>query len=820
MSNDNKLLAFENFSVDRQQRILLHNNKHVQLTPKAFDILLVLIENKNRIVSKTELMERVWPGIAVEEGNITKNISYLRKILANGNDGNGDDGQERLEQESNKYIVTISKRGYRFIQDVKEISAATVEQAATEQDLHFVPSALVVEVDDPGGKVEQQAELPESQSLPALSKSYSGSLRRLPFSAILLLIGILAGAVAVGIILRPFLANEAAEVEDVEVRGWKAEQGPDLLKLSLSPDGKLIAYSKNETGHPDIYIGTLPGFQTQVVTSDEWSDYNPIWSPDSRRIAYVSNRLDGAELWTTSMLGGEGEKIESFKSPQVQLLHWSADGKRIFYVASQELYSLNLASREKVKLASFGENVMTENLSISPDEQSIAYSAKSNAEFQIFIARIDGSGEQQITTTGEYNGSPVWFPDGKRILHTSKKGDFYQVHIVSVDGRRQDRMLHNRQSAKLVRLAPDGKTIFYQVLTGESDIYRMNLASGEEAQLASQTLLEMFPEVSPNGEAVAFHQANPESNVLQGKILIQSASIKDQILATISNGFDVRWSKDSTRVAFLRSNSLGILTLWIAGSDGADQRQATQSQILPNAFSPQLYGWAQPYNFSWSPVAELLAFNSLKSGASNIWIVSASDRSERMISSNANSKLTAICPVWSPTGDRLAYLVQGSGTAKTSRRIMMQGLAAESGEGRLLYQTDAMVRMVGWSADGSGFLFGESVQDKPGPKITDLDLKQVTLAQNNVTPLKRLTAVYFNSLRLSPAGDFIIYIARQNNCDNIRQMSLKDYHVKELTSNKDPLLHFATLAWSPDQKSIYFSKQSAITVIRSLKNFD
>lgn len=99
---------FGAFRVDPRERRLLHKGVAVPLTPKVFDILLTLVQSDGHILSKDEIMKRVWPDAAVEEGNITRNISTLRRALG---------GRSRDCQ----YIETVPWRGYRFVASVKEV---------------------------------------------------------------------------------------------------------------------------------------------------------------------------------------------------------------------------------------------------------------------------------------------------------------------------------------------------------------------------------------------------------------------------------------------------------------------------------------------------------------------------------------------------------------------------------------------------------------------------------------------------------------------------------------------------------------------------
>jgi len=99
------LLEFGRFRLDSAQRLLFCGDELVPVTPKAFDTLQVLIEAKGRVVAKEELLKKVWPDTFVEEANLARNISMLRKTLGES-------------PEDQKYIQTLPKRGYRFVAPV------------------------------------------------------------------------------------------------------------------------------------------------------------------------------------------------------------------------------------------------------------------------------------------------------------------------------------------------------------------------------------------------------------------------------------------------------------------------------------------------------------------------------------------------------------------------------------------------------------------------------------------------------------------------------------------------------------------------------
>jgi DNA-binding winged helix-turn-helix (wHTH) protein/TolB-like protein len=102
------LFEFGNFRFDPAEHLLRRDGKPVSLTPKASDILQLLLQSNGRLLSKEELMSRIWPNSFVEEANLTVNISALRKALGDHPDGG-------------EYIETVPKRGYRFVAEVTEL---------------------------------------------------------------------------------------------------------------------------------------------------------------------------------------------------------------------------------------------------------------------------------------------------------------------------------------------------------------------------------------------------------------------------------------------------------------------------------------------------------------------------------------------------------------------------------------------------------------------------------------------------------------------------------------------------------------------------
>jgi DNA-binding winged helix-turn-helix (wHTH) protein/TolB-like protein/Tfp pilus assembly protein PilF len=125
---------FGRFRLKSEERVLLRGEEFVPLTPKAFDILLALLENDGRTVRKDDLMKKIWPDTFVEEGNLTQNVSLIRKALGESATGP-------------QFIETVPRRGYRFVAPVSRgITNGqdnAVEEPAPAQQID--PAALQID---------------------------------------------------------------------------------------------------------------------------------------------------------------------------------------------------------------------------------------------------------------------------------------------------------------------------------------------------------------------------------------------------------------------------------------------------------------------------------------------------------------------------------------------------------------------------------------------------------------------------------------------------------------------------------------------------
>src|SRR6185369_3564652 len=125
---------FGPFRLEPATRRLLRAGAALPLTPKAFDTLLLLVQNHERVVEKEEVLRRVWPDAVVEESNLAQNVFTLRKTLGDSPEGA-------------RFIATVPRRGYRFV-------APVVHSRAMAATLRAAPAADAAARRRPGRALE------------------------------------------------------------------------------------------------------------------------------------------------------------------------------------------------------------------------------------------------------------------------------------------------------------------------------------------------------------------------------------------------------------------------------------------------------------------------------------------------------------------------------------------------------------------------------------------------------------------------------------------------------------------------------------------
>ena len=214
---------FGPFRIDSVECVLLRDGAAVPLTPKVFDILLMLVENRGQVVEKDKLISAIWPDSFVEEGNLTQNISTLRKALGEGAGGH-------------TYIQTIARRGYRFVGSVREIPGEEADSAVEERStLRLVKLEGETDAFDYAAEAEQAI---QEKALTARRWETKASKWRL--SAVAMAVFVMLLAVAVFYfrsVNKPNPPATAAHVKTIAVLPFKplaADSRNESLELGMA----------------------------------------------------------------------------------------------------------------------------------------------------------------------------------------------------------------------------------------------------------------------------------------------------------------------------------------------------------------------------------------------------------------------------------------------------------------------------------------------------------------------------------------------------------------------------------------------------------
>jgi dipeptidyl aminopeptidase/acylaminoacyl peptidase len=285
-----------------------------------------------------------------------------------------------------------------------------------------------------------------------------------------------------GILLALALSAAAtAQVPDTEqALSSKTASGPQI-----SPDGRFVAYQVRSTNWEDnsfdtqIWLAMVPTGERYQLTSSKKSSLNPKWSPDGKRLAFISDRNGKRQIYLISTTGGEALELTTLDGG-VDALQWSPDGSTIAFTSTgpepkqrkdrkdkfgdfeivkgdylmSQLWVIKVpaempaTAKEKPKPESLtaGKKFSVTEFSWAPDSQRLAFSAAANPSpaardsSDIFVARVSDKGLTRLVSTSGPDRTPVWSPDGRRIAYQTAAGKEYfyylnsQLAIVPAEG--------------------------------------------------------------------------------------------------------------------------------------------------------------------------------------------------------------------------------------------------------------------------------------------------------------------------------------------------------------------------------------------------
>jgi DNA-binding winged helix-turn-helix (wHTH) protein/Tol biopolymer transport system component len=584
------VFRFADVEVRESEFSVIKSGEVLAVEPKAFRVLLFLVRNPQRVVTKEELLGAVWGETAVTENSLTRSILKLRRVL-------DDDAREP------KYIETVATVGYRLICSVhasEEIvghleasrngASAAARVPAGQAEQHDTHTEIAL---DAGRNDRPQAEI-----LPKIRRSPAARSRLLWIGAAFLVLFALVAAIRYvrGPLPQPRITSYTQLTHDNRRKGLFAADRSRLY-LTFYPEVQWVG-QLSASGGPIVPIPT--------TFPDPWVIDA---SPDGTKLLMLSSDQFGPDnkrggLWIVDPVGSVQHQLAS--GPIITAA-WSPDGKSVVYT-------------------------------------------RSNGDIQIIAA--DGTGDHRIATTSFDSSNGMmdrisWSPDGSRI-RVDKNDRIYEI---APDGSNLHPFLPDWRPGSMMccgRWTADGSFFLFlewqspspgNPLFAPSQIWMLDerrsllrRTSSEPIQLTSGPTRWGGPIASADGRRIYARGV-----VLNGQL--ERANLRTHQLEPLFGGISaefVDFSPDRSSVVYVTFPE-GIL--WRANSDGSDPTQLT---------SPPFY----PTQTRWSPDGtEILAYARDAKGLDRAYLISPLGGTPRpLFADNPDEQVN---PCWSPDGKKI-----------------------------------------------------------------------------------------------------------------------------------------------------------------------
>ena len=252
------------------------------------------------------------------------------------------------------------------------------------------------------------------------------------------------------------LSGAAATAQESRRRAMTFDDVLALKTISdaqVSPDGKWVAFvvkaadMKENAANADVWlVSTAPGGEPVRLTTSKKNDNQPRWSPDGRRLAFLSAREERAQVFLISPFGGEAERLTESKTG-VQAFQWSPDGRQIAYVSQQEL-TPDEERRQK--------------------ERDDAIVVDKNFKFsRVWVIDVATRKARELVKSDYVASDPQWSPDGKQIAYVTvptpkaDDGRLTDIWTADVATGKTRKVVENEGPDTNPRWSPDGQQIAY-----------------------------------------------------------------------------------------------------------------------------------------------------------------------------------------------------------------------------------------------------------------------------------------------------------------------------------------------------------------------
>jgi Tol biopolymer transport system component/C-terminal processing protease CtpA/Prc len=507
---------------------------------------------------------------------------------------------------------------------------------------------------------------------------------------------------------------------------------PAYAEPAISPDGSTIAFVSGG----DIWTVPSSGGVARLLISNEANDTRPLYSPDNTRLAFVSTRTGGGDIYVLTFATGDLARI-TYDDGADQLAAWSRDGKSLYFYSSAHELAGNM--NDIYRVSASGGTPMPVSADRytneffadeSPDGRWLAIAAHGTAssqwwrhgrshldEAQIWVRDLKAadtpSAWKEITSKGAKDIWPMWDSAGRAIYFVSDRSGSENIWRVSPEAGATPTQVTSFQDGRLLwpAAAAHANAIVFERNFGiwkldpsngsaaEVPITRLGAPAGPAVDRVSLTSQFRDLALSPDGKKVAF--------TARGEIF--AASAKDggdaaRVTDTPAAESSVTWAADSRRLVYA-SEREGDARLYLYDFTTGKERRLTESPA-PGAKNASNEG---DFAARFSPDGKSVAYIR---GGTELHVVEADGTKDRVIARGVLSDpISGGQPVtWAPDGKWLAYF-----TTDARGFTNVAVVAAEGVEGKpVSFLANGNASSIEWSPDGTFLVFDTSQRTEPG----------------------------------------------------------------------------------------------------------
>ncbi|MDM7920929.1 MAG: winged helix-turn-helix domain-containing protein [Pyrinomonadaceae bacterium] len=567
-------IFFDEFELDLGRRKLFRNGEAIALKSKAFDLLVTLVESPGTLLSKDDLLNRVWEGQFVEENNLTVHIAALRKAL----------GERKGEH---RFIVTVPGKGYRFVGEVREEATEDLI-VETHKVQRITIEERVENTDEPVANGLARTELPQRSRLNARLAAVGG----------LIVLAVLVGAAFVWQGIKGYGSNAVNPLAGG--RFTRLTNNGRVRIAALSPDGNRFAYVTRDGGRHTLWTGDVNGGEHIRLRPESDEEYIDLaFDPGSGSLLFSVRASADADpvLYRMPSLGGPVERLRV----SVENFSLSSDGQWLAFASKMDgeagktlIAKAPLNGGENITIAEIEGLLLKDSLSWSSDGTQIAVIVGTGFESYSEIVFLSASGgELRRIRRPEWQeiGQIVWTEgDGGLIVTALERTSWAavpQLHLYHID------------------LATDAATPITNDLSTYGTVLDYSRTSNRLLTIERRQMNNVW--VAPAEDLSAARSITNSSFgrydglwglgwTHDGKLIYTTSDTRSQVIAQMNaDGTEQKLltspgsvdsalavSPDGTFVTF-HSRRSGRFNIWRMGIDGSDVRQLT---FTDNAFQP------------------------------------------------------------------------------------------------------------------------------------------------------------------------------------------------------------------------------------------